>query len=557
MSKKWIQSVSLCLSSSFLLGILGSCSSTETNSNTEKENNSSANSSVTEDGVERITITYWDSFCENMEPDSYPETLIEAKFPVDIVVNRTNDSNMIQVSSLLTESKLPDIFWMNESSAYINSLGLTRTIPIEMMEEYAPSFLELYNTYPTIYTSIMDFDNSEEFFALNGATDQAAAVSGSLYADFYRYDWIEALDIDLGVEVTQISDKFYVASNGLTLDKFEEVMHGFTYGDPDGNGVDDTQGASFEVMSRFDLLYSGFGMINGINEENGAAERHYATTGFKDFSIWFSDLFDKGYFDEDFFYQTREERWEKINQEQYGYFLESSIAINSWASDRPPLSLIQSNPEATFLITPGLSDNEGNAAIIKNAMPTQGRLCYINKDVDDEKLALILQMLEYINFGEDKISMWFGEENVDWTYNDAGNVEVINALGIAEDGARIFVQNVQTGDLFKAISVEPVFEAGADFWLYDCIWRENNREQYEYKLDLLNETDYAELYVLYDGASTAVYRKYFEDWVYHGLDVESSWDAYLQELDEVGYNEMMDELDHIIPLAEMIENYSK
>lgn len=553
-SRKMSPQICLCLATSLILSMLAGCSSNDSLSPGETPASGTESESITQ-GEDRVTITYWDLFSANMLPDSYTETLIESNFPVDIVVNRTDDANMIQVAGLLTEEKIPDIFWTNQPDAYIQSLGLTRTIPREMVEEYAPSFIELYDTYPTIYTSIMDYDNTDEFFALNGATDQAAAVACSLYADFYRYDWIQALDIDLGVEVTQISDNLYVANNGLTLDKFEEVMHGFTFGDPDGNGVDDTKGASFEAMQRFDLLFSGFGMVTGVNEQDGMAEQHYATTNFKDFSIWFSDLFSKGYFDEEFYGQDRTDRWAKINQEQYGYFLESSIAINSWALDRPPLSLIQENPNATFLITPGLSDNEGQGTIIKNAMPTFGSLGYVSSNVDDEKLAIILQLLEYVNFGENRIPLWYGEENVDWTYDESGDVNVINALAIAEKGSRVFVQNVQTGDLFKAVTVEPAFQAGADFWLYDCIWRENDREQYQYKLDMFGETEYAELAKLYDDACYTIYRDYFENWVYNGLDVESSWDAYQQELTDAGYHLMMDEMDKVVPLDDMILNF--
>lgn len=560
--KKWKRSLCFTLTTSLLLGMLASCTTETATTTTGDSGSSSTNSNQATDSstsvdMERLSITYWDAFCPDMEPDSYTESLIEAQFPVDIVVNRSDNTNTSQVNSLLTASKLPDVFWYEGSSAFMESLDLTRTIPREMVEEYAPSFIEIYDTYPTIYTSIMDIDHTDEFFALNGATEQSAAIAGSLYADFYRYDWIENLGIDLGVNVTQISDNFYVADNGLTLDKFEEVMEGFTNGDPDGNGVDDTYGASFEVMTRFELLFSGFGINSGVNEQDGKAEQHYATEGFKDFSMWFSDLFSKGYFDEDFFYQDRTARWEKVNNEEVGYFLESSIAINSWASDRPPLSLIAENPEATFLITPGLSDNNGQGTMIKNAMPTFGRLCYINKDVDDEKLAMILQVLEYINFGEDKLSFWFGEEGVDWTFDENNAVEVLNPLAAAEKGARVFVQNVQVEDLFKAVSVEEVFKAGADFWLYDdCIWRENDREQYQYKLDLLGKTQYDDLALIYNGACVGVYRKYFEDWVYNGLDVEASWDDYMAELDEAGYHIMMDELDTVEPLEDMILNFT-
>lgn len=537
--------LSMCLATSMILGIVAGCSN-------EVEITQS-----TENDEQRITIEYWDAFCDQMLPGSYTESLIEDEFFVDIVVNRANYMNPAHVIDLLTEDNVPDVFWYEASSEYVESLGITRTIPREMVEQYAPSFIDMYEEYPVIYTSIMDYDNTDEFVALNGATESRAAIAGSLYADFYRYDWIENLGIDLEINVTQISDNFYVADTGPTLEKFEEIMHAFTYLDPDGNGIDDTIGASFESMTRFDLLYSGFDMITGINEVNGEAEQFYATENYRDFCSWFADMFSKGYIDENFYYQTREARWEMVYNEQVGYFLESSIAINSWANDRPPLSLIEANPEATFLITPGLSNSEGEGTIIKNSMPTFGRLCYISKDVDDEKLALILQILEYINFGDDTISFWFGEENVDWKYDASGSVEIINSLAIAEDGARVFIQNVQTNKLFEAINVEEVFAAGGDFWLYDCIWRENDREQYEYKIDMFGETNYAEYALIYNEDCVSAYYEFFENCVYNGLDAEENWEDYLELLDEVGYNTMVDELDKVEILADMIDNFVK
>ncbi|MFI3175473.1 MAG: hypothetical protein R3Y53_09805 [Bacillota bacterium] len=530
----------------------GTSSTTPTSTSNVSENSENSVSSAEEE----ITITYWDAFCGNMEPDSYCELLLEAVWPIDIQVVPLDNLDSEGIKELLTEENMPDVMWYNGTTQYMEELGLTRTIPREMVEEYAPSFIELYDTYPTIYTSIMDLDNKDEFLALNGAVEQSAAIAGSLYADFYRYDWIETLGIELDMGVTQISDNFYVADTGPTLEKFEEIMHAFTYGDPDGNGIDDTYGASFEYVSRFDLLYSGFDLISGVNEENGRAEMYYATENFKEFTKWFKDLFDKGYIDPAFFYQDRTARWETVNQEKAGYFLESSIAINSWAAGRPPLSVIEQNPSAKFLITPGLSDADGHGTIIKNAMPTYGQLCYINKDVDDEKLAMILQLLEYANFGDDKISLWFGEENVDWKYDENGKVVDINAIAAAVKGSRVFVQNVMVDELFEAISVQELFEEGADFWLYDCIWKENDRERYQYKLDLQQETNYSDLHFQYNSPSVNVFLQYFEDWIYNDLYIEGSWHDYQEDLEEAGYRIMMDELDKVSPTEQMIIDFT-
>lgn len=510
-------------------------------------------SGCSEEEVEIVEITFWDCYSSNMQEGSYAESLVESALPVDIQVNNTLHTQMVQVMNLFTDKKIPDVMWYNGNSQKMLERGLTRTIPYDMVKEYAPSFLTVYEENPTLYTTIVDLEDSDNFFALSGVREQETRVANSVYADYFRYDWIQALDIDLGVNVTQISDQFYVADNGLTLEKFEEVMEAFTYGDPDGNGVDDTYGASFESMLRFDLLYSGFNFINGVNESDGEAELYYTTDEFKEFVLWFQEMFSKGYIDENFFYQQREDRWATVENNGCGYFLESSIALNSWAMDRPPLSM--SGTDATFLITPGLSNNEGQGTMIKNAMPADGYLCYISNNVDDEKLKVILQTLEYMNFGQDNISLWFGKEGEDWKWE--GEFEDISALEIAEEGARVFTQHVQRGRLFEAVNLQPIFQAGSDFWLDECLWRDGQREQYQYKLDLESETQYSALSGEYSEGCVAIMEEYFEKWVYEGLDVEESWEEYLFELDDNGYQEMMRELDKVEPLEDMILRYIK
>lgn len=538
----------------FAFTALVGCNETSDTTSTEV---TTPNINVESENNDLITITYWDNTANTVGHDSYTELLIESALPVDIEVNQVDSNNTTQVSQLLKEGKMPDVMWYDGSANFMESLGLTRTIPLEMIEEYAPTFLEIYDQNPTLYTNIMNLDNKDELFALNGVNDGSARVAISQSADFYRYDWLLDSGIDLGVEITQISDNIYVADTGLTKAKFEEVMEYFTNGDPDGNGIDDTFGASFEKRDRFDLLYSGFDFINGVNEFNGEAEFYYSVDNYKEFIKWFSDLFDKGYIDPEFYNQTRDDRWEKVNQNQVGYFLESSIALNTWASGRPPLTLIDSNPDVKILMTPGLSNDDGMGVIQRYTMPIySGRVCYISKDVDDEKLALILQTLEYMNFGEDNISMWFGEENVDWKYNDDGDFEIINVLEVGEKGTRLFVQNAQTGKLYDTINLQETFLAGADFWLDDGIWSQNGRERYQYKSDLLNETNYDNYRIEYAGPISIINNNFFEDCIYNGLDVEENWDNYLQELDDAGYNTMMDELDKVEPLEDLILQFT-
>ncbi len=191
--------------------------------------------------------------------------------------------------------------------------------------------------------------------------------------------------------------------------------------------------------------------------------------------------------------------------------------------------------------------------MIKNAIPTTGNLCYISKAVDDEKLATILQILEYVHFGDDQLSFWFGQEGVDWKRDENGNFQEINVLGNGENGARVFIQNVHAGELFETASLQETFKAGSHFWLGDdCVWRQTDREIYQYKLDLYEETDYIAMSQAYASQCMAVKNQYVKQWVVDGESVTDTWAQYLTDLEEAGYHLMMDELNKVEPLADMI-----
>ncbi len=541
--------------------LLSACATTETSSEADTSTDANTSSGDTEsseaeemdEDVERMEITMFDIWAVNVEDGNYAESLIEAKFPVDIVVEKVDSSNAEQVNLMLASGDMPDITWISKTVAYMQEEELTRTIPVSMVEEYAPTFIETYDANPAIYSSIVNAEDPAQFDALNGIQDASARVALGQVADFYRYDWILNLGIDLGVEVEQLSDNVYVAENGITLDKFSEIMEAFTTMDPDGDGADDTYGASLVGRSRIGMQISGFGLIEGVVEENGEAEMYYATEGYKEYIRYFADLYAKGYIDPEWVTQSRDVSWEKVRLGNAGYFTESSVALNSWAMDRPPLSLIAEDPNAVVLVTPGLTDNEGNSSVAKITLPTRGPLCFIPYDVEDDKLAMILQVLEYMNFGEDKTSMFYGEEGVDWEMVD-GEVNVINDLAPGDKGVDFYAQNTQTGAIFDVIYMQDVFEAGAAYWLDDSIWAQ--KDTYQYKQDLRNETEYNNLYAENNGDITTVVDTYFADWILGNKNVDDTWDEYIAELDSEGYSEMMTELDNVEPLEDMIASYT-
>ena len=78
-----------------------------------------------------------------------------------------------------------------------------------------------------------------------------------------------------------------------------------------------------------------------------------------------------------------------------------------------------------------------------------------------------------------------------------------------------------------------------------------------YKADLANETEYEKIFQEIHGDLDAYVANYRTQAILGQVDVDATWGDYLKELDRLGYNRMMDELEKIPSLEEMIGEYEK
>lgn len=499
---------------------------------------------------ERMEITTLTQWAHVYEANNYCEQLIEEELPIDIKMGVVDISNTEQIRALL-ETNVPDFFVARETPMYMHENGYVRTIPVDMVREYVPSLMKYFDEYPLLYTVALSADDPTQFTSLIGLDETRTHIA--LYADMYRYDWILESGIDLGVKVVQITENYYVAKEGLTKEKFVEIMEYFVYSDPDQNGIDDTYGASMYGGDIRTSLMSGFGIIPDINELDQDAAQYYVMPEYKELVIWLADLYDKGLLDSEWFTQDVYRVWNKVENGQTGFWQSSTNAMNAWAVARPPSTLIEDNPDVKILLTTGLKDDRGTVTM-KYANSTMARNnYYIGADVTDEKLALILQMYEYCNFSAASMNLWFGEEGVDWQYNENGEFELLNELDAGEKGVKTFTQDTQVGELWEAITLEEDFVKGREFWLDDGIWLEDY--VYPYKADLRNETKYAVILAEKGDAIVDVVKTYLEAWVTGEKDINATWTVYMRELEEAGYNELIEELEGVPTLMEMQAEY--
>lgn len=516
-----------------------------------KKSDASAEGSAGDNSMEdfyKITYTgYWSD--DTYQDESYVENMLEDALNIDLEVVAAVNSNL---DSMLATGQMPDCMWCDKEVDFMRDQELIRNIPVSMVKEYAPSFIKYFDENPLLYDYVLDPENPEEFTCLRGITLQF--VDYYLPNDYYRYDWIQNLGIDLGVDVEQVADRVYAASDGIELSKFIEIMDAFVNQDPDGDGEKNTYGVTAPNLQQ-SVFYSAYGFHNNVNEVNGEAEQYYVMNEFKDYLKGFAKIYKDGLIDPEIIEDNRKLSWDKVNTGKAGYWITSTNALNSWATDRPPLTLLNADPEATILLTPGIRPDGGEVQTITNSSPAYGYF-YVNANVDDEKLARILQFAEYAIFGNGddsfKASLFFGEEGVDWEWGKDGKPAQINTLASGEKGTWTFSQHGQDEKVTQWTGEEEIFAAGGKYWSanQDGIWMKWQGVQY--KEDIANETEFAAIKTEVNTDIEAYVKNYIAQAVLGQIDVDETWEEYLAELDRLGYNDMMSELDKVEPLEKMI-----
>lgn len=506
---------------------------------------------------EKMSLSYTGYWCNaDYEDDSYVEKKIEDALNLDITVEKAETSDTIDL--LLASGEMPDCAWLDKTQDWMYEQELVRTIPKKMVEEYCPRLIELYDKYPLMYEQTLNPENKDEFLSLTGVTYQFTDYY--LPGDYYRYDWIENLGIDLGVEVEEVADRLYVAKDGIEFSKFVEIMKAFIEQDPDGNGKNDTIGATAPNFGQ-GQFFSAFGFHAGINDVNGEAEQSYVMDEYKEYLKGFAKLYKDGLVDPEIITGDRTISWDKVNQGMSGYWITSTNSLNTWAVDRPPLTLMEKDPNAKILATPGIRPDGGKVQGLTDVSPAYGNF-YVNANIDDEKLARILEFVDYTLFGagdkDTHAEMIFGEKGVDWEWNEDETMPVkINELQSGQRGTWTFGQFGQNEEVTQWTGEEPLFAAGGKYWSknQDGIWMDYYTT--EYKVDLTGTTEYGAIRQEISGDLNAYVSNYRTQAIMGEIDVDKTWDEYLKELDRIGYNKMMDELDDVKPLAEIAAEYEK
>lgn len=493
-----------------------------------------------------MEISYYSFWMGDIVDDNYCESVIQDALGIEIKAMKVNHQKQEQVDLMLASGDMPDCGWFsgrNPQYMYYEQ-ELSRTIPVDMIRQYAPGYIKTYDEFPILYPLVETKEDPNEHYALSG---HQAFLMGRQYffCNFYRKDWLDKFGISPSTPVEEMIDGVFITEKGFTLDQFEDILARFTDNDPDGNGSNDTTGMIGDAGFTFNWspLLGAFGLVPGFTvEDNGKAVYYYSTERYKNFLKYVNGLFEKGYIDQEIMTLDRQQFWEKAQNGYGGYFAVSANWLGSWAMQRPPLNILENIDGASVLMTPGQIGPDGSMGTkMYNATP-QLSWFYVNREVqDDEKLKTILELAEFIGYSDKKLNLAFGEEGVDFDMVDG---RPVRREGFIHGGARginsysLFVQDEQ----YLTWLNDKMFVATGKYTLgADGLWNKYLVKPYKY--DLMNETKIQELTNKYGSNLADIVNEFFAAAIMGQLDIDSEWDAYLRRLDSAHYDEVKAELD--------------
>jgi hypothetical protein len=555
MNKRIISIVVACL---LLLGLMASCTTTPTTTTTTAK---PSGTTTTKPGTTATTtasdIKYDISFFANMptENDTYVEQLIEEALNINLTIPLINWQDAEKYNLMFSSGEMPDCGFFTKDTQYlIYDHELARTFPLEMINTYAPSFAKLYDDNPLFWAYVINREDPDQANGLPAVSETFPELY--LWVDFYRYDWIQDLGLDLGTEVVKSEDNFYLAEGAVPLANYEAILRAFK-----SKGTDiipATWNGGFHQT-----MLSAFGLTPDIVDNNGQADQFYVTDRYKELLTWAASMYAEGLFDKEIPTQDRAVWWDKVNNGQAGWFPQSSNALNNWAIQRPPLSVWTKDPTIPILMTPGIADANGKYISQDYvAAKCNSHMFFVNAKVTDEgKLARILQLVEYISFPQDVESyatFIYGKKDVDWKWaEDRKDWPVkINPQDVQPNGGGYFLSQMQVYEFWKWLTLEPLFEKGGKYYVKGMggVW--NQHKVYPYVTDILNETNIIKVNTDYAANVNTVVAEFRNEILTGTIQMtDATWAKYLNDLNTAGYSAMHDEYQKMRKTAELLAEY--
>lgn len=404
---------------------------------------------------------------------------------VDMQLIQGGDNWQQQLALFITGGDIPDLIAFMDQNTFMNYA----------QEGVFYDITDIVGNYENImsYLNYVEGYTAEEALArttVDGAIYgiPSLTIARSYYSTNIRTDWLEKLGLEIPV----------------TLDEFRNVMEQFTYGDPDGDGKDNTYGFNFRLG--YDYLTPFFGAFGARSDESyqldedGNVVTNVLSQSYYDALNWLNQCYADGLIDPESFTQSDSEFNEKWVRGEFG------LCCGWWSAAGNVVSRYgfkESNPDGTLeVIDPPVGPDGKSGVIAQDPCENYMAIAYNTENIDAVMKLIDFAMSDYGH----RVLLW-GIEGQFWTNDENGNL-AWNFSSDGKDSLGNEVTDMQVYRFFYNIAIENEAKTLSDSY-QNQKWL-NSIEIY---------TDIATIENLFVGLST-------DDYVTYGSDLAT----YVKEM---------------------------
>jgi hypothetical protein len=353
-------------------------------------------------------------------PDAISDYISE-KFNVNIVpINMEWSDWSEQVRLWAASDQLPDTWGAYPPAdawfADFVDQGMVKEIPYAMISKY-PNLKKVTDEY-TLGNQLKDLFGGHYFIRRVYSANNI--VPGGQTGVFYRKDWAEKLGFR---EAPQDMDTLY------------DLFRAFVYNDPDGNGIRDTYGITFEsgyiqfFMAPFNAYPTAWIYRPDGTSTPGYTDEEPMVAGLS----WLRKAFDDGILDPEFprDYSIIAQKFAQgtfgaMARQLHYYWIQTHVS-KQFGGAHPEIA----DPFTAVGSIGKLSAHPGGTPYRLIEMDASGTS--FNADISDEKLDKLLEIDDWLLSKEGKDICYWGFKDVDYTVNSDGSYTKIDPSVIILD----------------------------------------------------------------------------------------------------------------------------
>lgn len=323
-------------------------------------------------------------------PDSPSNIEIQRRLGITLDIDIA-EPNSNRFNLMIASGDLPDLCYVSEMK-FLEYLPTGYFMPLDdLIEAHGPN---------------LKAQISQEAWDMTAYDGQTYVIPytniGSKYLTHIRQDWLEAVSLDMP----------------KTIDDLTEVLHAFTFNDPDGNGKQDTyglgNGSGDNWIVSLMMIFGAYGGMPGqYYDYDGAVLPYAITDDYRAALSYVNELWAAGVIDPELFILQEAQARQKMAQGIAGVF--NSWWSNSTQTLQLQLQMNKLDPNVEWLpVKPTIEGADG-----RTGMRDQGSIsgCWL-VNADSKHPELAVKFLDYLATDEGFYLAAYGIEGQDYELKD-------------------------------------------------------------------------------------------------------------------------------------------